>query len=33
MFCSGGTALEYMGTCAMLLEKARAAGVGQELRL
>ena len=33
MFCSGGTALEYMGTCAMLLEKARAAGVGQELKL
>jgi ornithine cyclodeaminase/alanine dehydrogenase-like protein (mu-crystallin family) len=33
MFCSGGTALEYMGTCAMLLETARAAGVGQELRL
>jgi ornithine cyclodeaminase/alanine dehydrogenase-like protein (mu-crystallin family) len=33
MFCSGGTALEYMGTCAMLLEKARASGVGQELRL
>ena len=33
MFCSGGTALEYMGTCAMLLEKARAAGLGQELRL
>jgi ornithine cyclodeaminase/alanine dehydrogenase-like protein (mu-crystallin family) len=33
MFCSGGTALEYMGTCAMLLEKARVAGVGQELRL
>jgi ornithine cyclodeaminase/alanine dehydrogenase-like protein (mu-crystallin family) len=33
MFCSGGTALEYMGTCAMLLDKARAAGVGQELRI
>lgn len=31
MFCSGGTALEYLGTCAMLLEKARAAGIGQEL--
>jgi ornithine cyclodeaminase/alanine dehydrogenase-like protein (mu-crystallin family) len=33
MFCSGGTALEYMGTCAILLEKARTAGAGQELRL
>jgi alanine dehydrogenase len=33
LFCSGGTALEYMGTCAMLLAKARAAGLGQELEL
>ena len=31
VFCSGGTALEYMSLCAMLLDKARAAGVGQEL--
>jgi ornithine cyclodeaminase/alanine dehydrogenase len=33
LFCSGGTTLEYMGTCAMLLEKARAAGIGRELLL
>ena len=32
MFCSGGTAFEYMGLCGMLLEKAAAAGVGQQLR-
>ena len=31
MFCSGGTAFEYMGLCAMLIEKARAAGVGLDL--
>jgi ornithine cyclodeaminase/alanine dehydrogenase-like protein (mu-crystallin family) len=31
VFCSGGTALEYMTLCAMLLDKARGAGVGQEL--
>jgi ornithine cyclodeaminase len=31
MFCSGGTALEYMGLCAMLLDRARAAGLGQRL--
>jgi ornithine cyclodeaminase/alanine dehydrogenase-like protein (mu-crystallin family) len=30
MFCSGGTSIEYMATCAMLHRKARAAGVGQE---
>lgn len=31
MFCSGGTALEYLGTCAMLARKAREAGLGQVL--
>ncbi len=31
MFCSGGTALEYLGTCAMLARKAREAGLGQAL--
>lgn len=31
MFCSGGTAFEYMGLCAMLIERAEAAGVGQVL--
>ncbi|CAN5525702.1 ornithine cyclodeaminase [soil metagenome] len=32
MFCSGGTAFEYLGLCAMLLDKAAEAGVGQRLR-
>lgn len=31
MFCSGGTALEYMGVCRLLYERARAAGLGQAL--
>jgi ornithine cyclodeaminase/alanine dehydrogenase-like protein (mu-crystallin family) len=31
VFCSGGTALEYVGACAMLDERARAAGIGQAL--
>jgi alanine dehydrogenase len=31
VFCSGGTALEYMTLCAMLIDKARAAGIGQML--
>lgn len=31
MFLSGGTALEYMGASAMLVRKAKAAGLGQEL--
>ena len=31
VFCSGGTALEYMTLCAMLIAKARDAGIGQEL--
>jgi ornithine cyclodeaminase/alanine dehydrogenase-like protein (mu-crystallin family) len=31
VFCSGGTALEYVGACAMLNERARAAGIGQTL--
>jgi alanine dehydrogenase len=31
VFCSGGTALEYMGLCALLVERARAAGCGQRL--
>jgi len=31
MFCSGGTAFEYMGLCSMLLEKAAAAGIGLQL--
>ena len=33
VFCSGGTALEYVGACAMLNERAREAGVGQALDL
>jgi ornithine cyclodeaminase/alanine dehydrogenase-like protein (mu-crystallin family) len=33
MFCSGGTSIEYMATCAMLHGKARAAGIGQELAI
>lgn len=32
VFCSGGTALEYMGLCEMLLVRARAANLGQDLR-
>ena len=32
VFCSGGTALEYMGLCEMLLKRARAANLGQDLR-
>lgn len=31
VFCSGGTALEYMGLCALLLDKAQALGLGQRL--
>jgi ornithine cyclodeaminase/alanine dehydrogenase-like protein (mu-crystallin family) len=31
VFCSGGTALEYMGLTDLLVERARAAGLGQEL--
>ena len=31
MFCSGGTAFEYMGLCSMLIEKAMEAGVGLPL--
>jgi alanine dehydrogenase len=31
VFCSGGTALEYMTLCAMLIAKARDAGIGQHL--
>lgn len=31
VFCSGGTALEYVGACAMLYEEARRAGIGQSL--
>lgn len=31
VFCSGGTALEYMGLCALLLDKAQARGLGQRL--
>ena len=30
VFCSGGTALEYMGLCSLLLERARDAGLGHE---
>ena len=30
-FCSGGTALEYVGACSMLYAKALAAGIGQKL--
>lgn len=33
MFCSGGTALEYLGTCSMLVHKARNAGLGQVLEV
>lgn len=32
VFCSGGTALEYMGLCEMLLHRAGVAKIGQELR-
>lgn len=31
MFLSGGTALEYMGTCSLLYERALAAGIGTTL--
>lgn len=31
LFCSGGTALEYMGLAALLVERAQAAGLGQSL--
>lgn len=31
MFLSGGTALEYMGACAMLARKAKERGLGQQL--
>jgi alanine dehydrogenase len=31
IFLSGGTSLEYMGACAMLARKAKAAGLGQTL--
>jgi alanine dehydrogenase len=31
VFCSGGTALEYVGACAMLNERAIEAGIGQKL--
>lgn len=31
VFCSGGTALEYMTLCAMLVARAREAGIGQHL--
>src|SRR4029453_9723787 len=31
VFCAGGTALEYMTLCAMLIAKARDAGIGQHL--
>ncbi len=31
VFCSGGTALEYMTLCAMLIAKARDSGIGQLL--
>ena len=30
-FCSGGTALEYMGLCELLVARARDAGLGSEL--
>ena len=31
VFCSGGSALEYVGACSMLHAKALAAGLGQKL--
>jgi ornithine cyclodeaminase len=31
VFCSGGTALEYVGASAMVYEAARKAGIGQSL--
>jgi ornithine cyclodeaminase/alanine dehydrogenase-like protein (mu-crystallin family) len=31
VFCSGGTALEYMGLCELLVARACAAGLGQAL--
>jgi len=33
LFCSGGVAIEYMGSCAMLVQRAAQAGIGQQLRL
>jgi len=31
LFCSGGTALEYMGLCGLLVQRAREAGLGHAL--
>lgn len=31
VFCSGGTALEYMGLCQLLIDRARAVGLGRPL--
>jgi alanine dehydrogenase len=31
VFCSGGTALEYMGLCRLLIDRARAVGLGREI--
>ena len=31
VFCSGGTALEYVGLCALFVERAQAVGLGQML--
>ena len=31
VFCSGGTALEYMGLCQLLIDRARAVGLGRAL--
>ena len=33
LFCSGGVPVEYMGSCAMLLERAKQAGIGQVLSI
>ncbi len=33
LFCSGGVPIEYLGSCAMLLERATRAGIGQTLKL
>jgi alanine dehydrogenase len=33
LFCSGGVPIEYMGSCGMLLERARQAGIGQTLSI
>ncbi len=33
LFCSGGVPIEYLGSCAMLLERAKSAGIGRSIAL